>query len=60
MIFAIHRPTEDAEKDRKDGFYERPDQQHDKQIVMGDFNVKLAKEEYLREVVGRQPTRHNK
>ncbi|XP_072401708.1 uncharacterized protein [Diabrotica undecimpunctata] len=56
-IFSIYAPTEDAEEDRKDEFYELLDQKykaapkHDVKIVMGDCNAKSDKEDYLRKVI---------
>ena len=57
-LFSTHAPTEEANEDDKEEFYEILEQQyrtahrHDVKIILGDFNAKLGKEDHLRAVIG--------
>lgn len=58
-IINVHAPTEEKEDEEKDEFYEELDHlwvrcpRHDVQIIMGDFNAKVGKEEEFCAVIGR-------
>ncbi|XP_060530071.1 craniofacial development protein 2-like [Cylas formicarius] len=58
-MFSVHAPTNEAEGEKKDEFYEMLEQEYraaprnDIKIIMGDLNAQLGKEDHLRCVVGR-------
>jgi endonuclease/exonuclease/phosphatase family metal-dependent hydrolase len=58
-IISVHAPTEEKEDREKEEFYECLEemyhkiQKYDLVIIMGDFNAKIGKEEYQKEVAGK-------
>jgi endonuclease/exonuclease/phosphatase family metal-dependent hydrolase len=65
MIISTHAPIEEKEEYEKGEFYDRLEeicnkvQKYDILIIMGDFNAKIGKEQYLMKVAGKY-TIHNK
>jgi endonuclease/exonuclease/phosphatase family metal-dependent hydrolase len=63
-IISIHAPTEEKEENHEEDFYDKLDricnniQKYDQLIIMGDFNAKVGKEEYQKQVAGNH-TLHN-
>ena len=59
-VFSIYAPTNVAQEQEKDNFYEEVEQamntvpQHDIKILLGDFNAQVGKEEVYRSVIGKQ------
>jgi exonuclease III len=57
-IISIHAPTEEKEENHEEDFYDKLDricnniQKYDQLIIMGDFNAKVGKEEYQKQVAG--------
>lgn len=57
-LFSVHAPTEDAEEEHKNVFYEDLNNEisrvprHDVKIVLGDINAKIGKEATFRPTVG--------
>ncbi|XP_055374825.1 craniofacial development protein 2-like [Condylostylus longicornis] len=58
-FISAYAPTEDADDDVKDDFYDSLGKtlnevsSHDSVIVLGDFNAKIGKEEYVRNIAGK-------
>jgi hypothetical protein len=58
IILNVHAPTEDITDDVKDSFYEELECVFDKfrkylmKIVLGDFNVKVGREDFLNQELG--------
>jgi exonuclease III len=63
-IISIHAPTEEKEEFHKEDFYDKLNricnniQKYDQLIIMGDFNAKIGKVDYLKQVAGNH-TLHN-
>jgi hypothetical protein len=59
-IVCCYAPTEEADQQQKDEFYEKLDKsyeeipQHDVRMIMGDFNAKVGKEIMYRKTAGTQ------
>lgn len=57
-VMSVYAPTEDAEGDIKDVFYEMIEEEYrklpsyDTKIIMGDFNAKIGKEQVWKGVAG--------
>lgn len=57
-LISVHAPTEDAEEEEKEQFYEKMEQAYDKlpkydvKVVLGDYNAKVGKEKENHPVVG--------
>ena len=58
-IVNIYAPTEESDEEKKNEFYEELEKtcdrigKHDTLILLGDFNGKIGKEEYISNVAGR-------
>ncbi|XP_055386749.1 uncharacterized protein LOC129615538 [Condylostylus longicornis] len=63
-ILSVYAPTEDAEENNKDNFYDKLTaycnkiSRHDMLITIGDYNAKIGKEYFVGEVAG-QHSLHN-
>jgi exonuclease III len=59
-IVNVYAPTEEAEDEEKNKFYEDLETlcekipKHDTLLIVGDINAKIGKEEYLRNVAGKE------
>jgi exonuclease III len=57
IVLNVHAPTEDKTDDVKDSFYEELERVFDKfpkyhmQILLGDFNVKVGKEDIFKQTI---------
>lgn len=64
-LLNVYAPTETAEEEVKNGFYEKLETEYEKIpkedtiIVLGDFNARIGKEDHLRQIAGKE-TIHEK